>query len=110
LNPSNVVVRSLWYGCFFGTFLAAILCAGALNRRIPFSQKNVFDKIHVGMQRDDVVGLLRAAGVHCGLTEPANASGSCHFSDFWRDYLIAVDEKLECVARKEVANAGPVEF
>jgi hypothetical protein len=59
----------------------------ALYPRIHISDMSVYDRVYIGMSREEAVNILNPALINCGLTESANAN-SCHFRDFWHNYYI----------------------
>jgi hypothetical protein len=95
-------------GLGIGTLLGLLLCGAAWNSRIHFSRRSIYDQIHVGMTREKVAKLLRTDGVECGLTETAENSQVCHFSDFWHSYLVAMDSKVNRVGRLQITEAPPI--
>jgi hypothetical protein len=59
----------------------------AVYPRIHISDMSVYDRLYIGMSREEAINVLNPALINCGLTESANAN-FCHFRDFWHTYDI----------------------
>jgi hypothetical protein len=64
-------------------------------------QRDVYDRLYVGMPTQQAIEVLHSRGVKCGLTEPTGDSMACHFSDAWYEYIVAVDSRTGHVGRKQ---------
>jgi hypothetical protein len=93
---------------FAGGVLGLILSLWALSPRIQFSRRKAYDEVYAGMTRAQAVNVLSMHSVECALTEPAEQSNVCRFTDAWRSYLIAVDSRTGRVGRKDMASRGPI--
>jgi hypothetical protein len=91
---------ALSWGIKLGILLGIVLCLLAFWSRLHFSHRAAYDRIYLGMTRDEVIRSLQSSSIECGLTEPDPQAATCHFSDAWRLYSVAVDMKAKRVARK----------
>lgn len=98
------------WGIAVGLLLGMALCLLAFVSRIPLSRMAAYDRLRVGMTRDEAVQVLRSSQIECGLTEPGSDAPSCRFSDPWRFYAVWVDAKARRVSRKRVSMRKPVSF
>jgi hypothetical protein len=96
------------YGIALGLAVGGLFALWAFSARVPLSHEKAYSEIYVGMTREEVVQKLSARSIECALTEPAEHSNVCRFSDPWHFYLIAVDAQIGRVGRKEMASRGPL--
>jgi hypothetical protein len=101
MNPKLTMIRR---GLVLGLLAGALWLLVILNSRLHFWQKSVYDRLYVGMSRDEAVSVLRSANIHCGLTETIGDSAACHFSDAWYEYLVSVDSGRGTVSRKQATR------
>jgi hypothetical protein len=95
------------WGLGLGLLVGAALCLLFVKSRTHLSRKDVYDRIYVGMLRQEAVETLRSGLIECGLTEPESETMSCHFSDIWHLYIVGVDLKTKRVGRKVAAFRKP---
>lgn len=82
------VILLLVAGIALGFLIAAGLFAVDVSDHL--STREVFDRIQLGMDREEAISVLGQGEVLCELTV-STGNSSCHFSDYWRDYQIVLD-------------------
>lgn len=85
LSFRRLLLRSLGVGVALNLLVFAWVFSNQASRMETFRQ------VHVGMSRRQARILLADGRIMCGITWGIR-SNDCTFSDFWRDYLIELDD------------------
>jgi len=86
-------VKAFFLGLAAGSFIFL------LDMSRECSKEATFARIQIDMPATDAISILGAAEISCGLTLKTK-SAECTFSDYWRNYLIAIDPAMNVVVRK----------
>lgn len=103
----NIAFCCIAVGSVIGSLVGLYIYYRSLVVQTSLSHRKVYDQIFVGMTKVDAVETLRRDFVECGLTEPVPAGTTCHFSDWWHYYLIAIDPDKDLVQRKYMGDRIP---
>lgn len=88
-----------------GFAIAAVLVSSLLGPRV-YAQPSAyspFKQIKLGMTRSQMEDILRARRIVFHCADASQNPAPCEFSDFWREYRIAVDSQAHRVNRKSFA-------
>jgi hypothetical protein len=78
----------------------ALLAPQLLRQRSAFA---VFNEVKLTMSRGQVQNLLRSGGIACRWSGAVSSNEICEFSDFWREYRIAISTQTGQVVRRSFA-------
>jgi hypothetical protein len=102
-TTSSTSTKARLLAGFIGFILAALIIACFLAPHV-FARRSVdaaFQRIKLTMPKSEVEQILTEAGISCRWPDATGTRPmACEFSDFWREYRIAVDRKTNQVDRK----------
>lgn len=79
---------------------------------VMFSHLNVYERIQLGSQRDEVLSELLRDGTYCSeyverTSDPSTAYRKCVFTDPWREYQLTFTFDNQLVVTKTVRYMRP---